>query len=82
MKKRTANATKTAAITPKAAYALKIVCGEHRLRILHMLRESPNSIIELEWLLGLRQPRISQELSLLRKGNLVHGKESNLFAAS
>lgn len=50
---------------------LKSLANENRLLILCMLAEGERSVTELEGLLDLRQPAVSQQLARLRADDLV-----------
>ncbi len=49
-----------------------------RLRIMQYLRDGEHCVCEFEPLLGLRQPNISQHLSILRAANLVSTRRDGL----
>ena len=51
---------------------LKAIANEHRLMILCLLAEGERSVGELEKLLELRQPTLSQQLARLRSDELVN----------
>lgn len=55
----------------RASRFLKGVSNEHRLLILCNLVEAERSVSELEALLGIRQPTLSQQLARLRSDRLV-----------
>lgn len=55
----------------EAARFLKSLCNEHRLLILCSLAEGEKSVGELERLLEMRQPHLSQHLTRLREDGLV-----------
>lgn len=55
----------------EATAFLKAVANEHRLIILCHLAEGEKSVTELEGLLGIRQPTLSQQLARLRSEKLV-----------
>jgi DNA-binding transcriptional ArsR family regulator len=55
----------------EAAEFLKALSHEARLVILCMLAEGEKSVSELEEILDLRQPAVSQQLARLRADNLV-----------
>ena len=57
--------------TGEAAAFLKTLANEHRLFILCQLAEGEKSVTELENLLGIRQPNLSQQLARLRAEKLV-----------
>lgn len=50
---------------------LKALAHESRLMILCILAEGEKSVTELEAILSLRQPTVSQQLARLRMDNLV-----------
>ncbi len=50
---------------------LKTLAHEHRLMLLCLLAEQERSVTELEDLLALRQPTVSQQLARLRQDGLV-----------
>ena len=56
----------------EATSFLKAIANEHRLMILCLLAESERSVGELEELLELRQPTLSQQLARLRSDDLVN----------
>lgn len=60
---------KAAAI--KACSILKILANEDRLMILCQLIQGKRNVGELEQLLGIRQPTLSQQLTVLREEKLV-----------
>ena len=55
----------------EAGRLLKSLCNEHRLLILCSLAEGEKSVGELERLLEMRQPHLSQHLTRLRADGLV-----------
>jgi DNA-binding transcriptional ArsR family regulator len=55
----------------QAAELLKALSHEHRLLLLCLLAEKERSVGELESLLSLRQPAVSQQLARLRDDDLV-----------
>lgn len=57
--------------TRKATDFLKALAHETRLMILCILAESEKSVGDLERMLGLRQPAVSQQLARLRTDGLV-----------
>ncbi len=56
----------------EATSFLKAIANEHRLMILCLLAEDERSVGELEELLELRQPTLSQQLARLRSDDLVN----------
>jgi len=57
--------------TKRASLFLKALAHESRLMILCILAEGEHSVSELEDLLDLRQPTVSQQLARLRADGLV-----------
>ena len=55
----------------RAAEFLKALAHEKRLLILCILSQGEKSVSELERMLALRQPTVSQQLARLRANNLV-----------
>lgn len=55
----------------RASHFLKTLANEDRLLILCTLVESEKSVSELEAVLGIRQPTLSQQLARLRAEDLV-----------
>ena len=60
-----------AAKAKEASEFLKALAHESRLMILCILCEGERSVSELEQLLALRQPTVSQQLARLREDGLV-----------
>ena len=60
-----------AANAREAAHLLKALAHESRLMILCRLCEGEKSVSELEHMLALRQPTVSQQLARLRTDGLV-----------
>jgi ArsR family transcriptional regulator, virulence genes transcriptional regulator len=60
----------------RASDFLKALAHESRLMILCILAEGEKSVGELEHLLELRQPTVSQQLSRLRADGLVSTRRS------
>ena len=60
-----------AAKAREVAHFLKALAHESRLMILCLLCEGEKSVTELEHLLALRQPTVSQQLARLRSDGLV-----------
>ena len=58
----------------KAADFLKALAHENRLMILCILSEGEKSVSELERILDLRQPTVSQQLARLRADGLVSAR--------
>ncbi len=55
----------------EACMMLKTLANEDRLLILCQLSEGPKNVGELETLLKIRQPTLSQQLTVLREEQLV-----------
>ena len=55
----------------RASKFLKGLANENRLVVLCALSEGEKNVSELEKLLGIRQPTLSQQLARLRADNLV-----------
>jgi len=55
----------------EASSVLKAISHENRLMILCLLSQGEKSVTELEGLLSLRQPTVSQQLARLRLDGLV-----------
>ncbi|HMM71141.1 MAG TPA: metalloregulator ArsR/SmtB family transcription factor [Rhodocyclaceae bacterium] len=55
----------------RATGLLRILANEERLLLLCQLAEGPRCVGELERLLDIRQPTLSQQLGVLRKSGLV-----------
>jgi DNA-binding transcriptional ArsR family regulator len=55
----------------RASRFLKALANENRLMLLCILSEGEYSVTELEELLGIRQPTLSQQLARLRADELV-----------
>jgi DNA-binding transcriptional ArsR family regulator len=64
-------AEKLANSAREASRFLKALANENRLMLLCILSEGEYSVTELEDILGLRQPTLSQQLARLREDNLV-----------
>lgn len=61
----------------KAADFLKALANRHRLMVLCYLSEGEKSVGELEALLGVRQPHLSQQLARLREDELVETRRDS-----
>ncbi len=55
----------------KASVFLKALAHENRLMMLCLVAERERSVMELEEILGMRQPAVSQQLARLRVDGLV-----------
>jgi DNA-binding transcriptional ArsR family regulator len=66
-----ADAERMAEQAKRAADLLKALAHENRLMILCILSQGEKSVSELEQLLSLRQPTVSQQLARLRADGLV-----------
>ncbi len=62
---------KERASAAQACTMLKILANEDRLLILCQLMQGKKNVGELEQLLGIRQPTLSQQLTILREEKLV-----------
>lgn len=60
------------ALSHRTSDALRALANEHRLLILALLAGTERSVGELETLLRLPQPAVSQQLARLRLDSLVH----------
>lgn len=60
------------AATGAATAALRVLANEDRLMLLCQLTHGERSVGELEQLLALRQPTLSQQLAVLRTEGVVH----------
>lgn len=70
-RERTHELGRIAGNAKKASDFLKALAHESRLLILCILAEGEKSVSELEELLNLRQPTVSQQLARLRADGLV-----------
>jgi len=66
-----ADAERLADNAKRAADLLKALAHENRVMILCILSQGEKSVSELEQLLSLRQPTVSQQLARLRADGLV-----------
>jgi DNA-binding transcriptional ArsR family regulator len=55
----------------KASNLMKVMANADRLMLLCQLSQGEKSVSELEALLGIHQPTLSQQLTVLREANLV-----------
>lgn len=55
----------------EACALLKILANPDRLMLLCQMTQGEYSVAELEAVTGVRQPALSQQLTVLRQGNLV-----------
>jgi DNA-binding transcriptional ArsR family regulator len=55
----------------KASNLMKVMANADRLMLLCQLSQGEKSVSELEELLGIHQPTLSQQLTVLREANLV-----------
>ena len=58
---------------------LKVLANEDRLLLLCQLIQGARSVGELEALLGIRQPTLSQQLTVLREEGLVTTERKGKF---
>jgi len=70
-RERTHELARIAGNAKKASEFLKALAHESRLLMLCILAEGEKSVSELEELLNLRQPTVSQQLARLRADGLV-----------
>ena len=70
-RERRHDAQRMAGNAERAAEFLKALAHQSRLMILCILAEGEKSVSELEELLSLRQPTVSQQLARLRSDGLV-----------
>lgn len=76
MNAKTRNLVEMDAAAAEAAGLLKALANPDRLLILCHLADGEKNVTELQELLGLRQPTISQQLSRLRFEKLVEHRRS------
>lgn len=64
-----------------ACALLKVLANSDRLLLMCQLSQGELSVGELEELLGIRQPTLSQQLGVLRENNLVNTRREgkNIF---
>lgn len=74
-KKRSSNSTEANGYL-RALERLRAISGKNRFLILCQLLAKERSVSELEALLKLNQPRVSQSLMVLRSENLVKTRRS------
>src|SRR5690606_11995543 len=67
------------AAATKACALLKVLANEDRLLLLCQLMQGSKSVGELEQLLGIRQPTLSQQLTVLRGERLVTTERSGKY---
>ena len=63
----------------QACAMLKVLANEDRLLLLCQLIQGARSVGELEALLGIRQPTLSQQLTVLREEGLVTTERKGKF---
>jgi len=61
----------------RASEFLKVMANENRLIILCALAQGEKNVGELEEILGIRQPTLSQQLSRLRAENVVRTRRES-----
>ena len=73
------DATETTLIdnAKRASQFLKVMANENRLIILCALAQGEKNVGELEEILGIRQPTLSQQLSRLRSENIVNTRRES-----
>ena len=62
-----------------ACAMLKILANEDRLLILCQLSQGARNVSELETLLGIRQPTLSQQLTVLREEGIVKAQRNGRY---
>lgn len=65
------NASALRASAEVASNLMKVMANPDRLLLLCQLTQNEQSVSELESLTGLKQPSLSQQLTVLREANLV-----------
>lgn len=60
----------------QASHLLRILGNENRLSLMCQLSQGEQSVGELETLLGIRQPTLSQQLGILREEKMVATRRS------
>ncbi|MDO4795360.1 MAG: metalloregulator ArsR/SmtB family transcription factor [Brachymonas sp.] len=60
----------------QASHLLRVLGNENRLRLMCQLSQGERSVGELETLLGIRQPTLSQQLGILREEGLTATRRS------
>ena len=73
---QSADAERMADDARRAADFLKALAHQNRLMILCLLSEGEKSVSQLEQLLSLRQPTVSQQLARLRTDGLVETRRA------
>lgn len=63
----------------QACAMLKVLANEDRLLLLCQLIQGARSVGELESLLGIRQPTLSQQLTVLREEGLVRTERKGKY---
>ncbi len=63
----------------KACAMLKVLANEDRLLILCQLSQGAKNVGELEKLLGIHQPTLSQQLTVLREEKLVTSERNGKY---
>lgn len=63
-------------VASQANQLLRVLANENRLLLMYQLSQGENSVGELETLLGIRQPTLSQQLGILREEGLVSTRRS------
>jgi DNA-binding transcriptional ArsR family regulator len=64
------------AAAERVAELMKLLANKHRLLVLCQLAEGEKSVGELARLLGVREPAMSQQLSVLRREGLVRPRRA------
>jgi ArsR family transcriptional regulator len=65
----------------KAVVALKLLANEDRLLLMYQLSQGEMCVSDLEQMLGIRQPTLSQQLCVLRNEGVVNTRRvgKNIF---
>ena len=71
--------TRMRAAVGEAAAALRVLANENRLLLLCELSQGERSVGELEEMLDIRQPSLSQQLGVLRAVGLVSTRRDGKF---
>jgi DNA-binding transcriptional ArsR family regulator len=55
---------------------LKLLANPNRLAIIALLRRGPRTVADIEAVLAIRQPSLSQQLGVLREGGLINAERT------
>lgn len=58
------------------AQFFQALANPHRIHILELLREGPQTVSELQTKMGIEASNISQQLGILRKQHIVYGTKN------